>query len=84
MRDGNVKAWFAGSSDVSPVVADFAASGFNLVGGSRLPADRDINGYHLVFWQAGDLTYGAVSDTGIDELRSLENLMRAVSTGGSS
>jgi anti-sigma factor RsiW len=28
-----VKPWFAGHADVSPVVADFAAQGYRLVGG---------------------------------------------------
>ena len=102
-----VKPWFAGRSDVSPAVADFAADGYALAGGrvdtvngqraavlayrhgphvinvfcwqaggSRLPRDRDIDGYHLIFWQTGDLAYGAVSDTGIGELRRLEALLR--------
>jgi len=35
-----VKPWFAGRADVSPVVADFAAQGYRLVGGRIDPLDR--------------------------------------------
>jgi anti-sigma factor RsiW len=34
------------------------------------------NGYHLVFWRAGDLQYSAVSDTSWDELLGLVRLMQ--------
>jgi anti-sigma factor RsiW len=34
------------------------------------------NGYHLSFWKVGNLQYCAVSDTGWDELRGLEQLLR--------
>ena len=34
------------------------------------------NGYHLVFWTAGDLQYCAVSDTGWDELLALARLLQ--------
>jgi anti-sigma factor (TIGR02949 family) len=34
------------------------------------------NGYHLAFWQQGDIQYCAVSDTGWDELLGLVRLMR--------
>jgi anti-sigma factor RsiW len=43
--------------------------------GKRLPADTSRNGYHFVFWRAGNLDYCAVSDTGWDELRTLERLL---------
>jgi anti-sigma factor RsiW len=36
------------------------------------------NGYHLLFWSAGDLQYCAVSDTGWDELAALTQLLEAV------
>jgi anti-sigma factor (TIGR02949 family) len=45
-------------------------------------ADRRIlnnttrNGYHLAFWQQGDIQYCAVSDTGWDELLALARLLR--------
>jgi len=34
------------------------------------------NGYHLAFWQQGDIQYCAVSDTGWDELLGLVRLLR--------
>src|ERR1700722_20043768 len=34
------------------------------------------SGYHLAFWQQGDIQYCAVSDTGWDELLGLVRLMR--------
>jgi anti-sigma factor RsiW len=102
-----VKPWFAGHADVSPVVADFEAQGYRLVGGRvdylehqrsavvvyqhgahvinvfswagrerALPADLTRSGYHLAFWQAGDLEYCAVSDTGWDELLGLVRLLK--------
>jgi anti-sigma factor RsiW len=40
------------------------------------PADTTRNGYHLAFWQQGDIQYCAVSDTGWDELLGLVRLMR--------
>ena len=102
-----VKPWFAGHADVAPLVEDFAAQGFTLIGGradyldnqraavivyqrgrhiinvfswrkeARLPL-RDVtrDGYHLAFWQSGDLQYCAVSDVGWDDLRTLERLFR--------
>ncbi|HMH88962.1 MAG TPA: zf-HC2 domain-containing protein [Steroidobacteraceae bacterium] len=103
-----VKPWFAGHADVSPVVVDFDAQGYKLIGGRadyvdhqrsavvvyqhgshvinvftwaggdrRLPADTTRNGYHLAFWQQGDIQYCAVSDTGWDELLGLVRLLRA-------
>jgi anti-sigma factor RsiW len=102
-----VKPWFAGHADVSPVVADFEAEGYRLIGGRvdylehqrsaavvyqhgahvinvfswagrerALPTNATRSGYHLVCWQAGDLEYCAVSDTGRDELLGLVRLLR--------
>jgi anti-sigma factor RsiW len=102
-----VKPWFAGHADVSPVVADFAAQGYRLVGGradyfdqqraavvvyehgahvinvftwvARARTYADVttrNGYHLAFWNVGNLQYCAVSDAGWDELAGLERLLR--------
>jgi anti-sigma factor RsiW len=104
-----VKPWFAGHADVSPVVADFTAQGYRLVGGradyidgkrvavvvyehgphiinvftwaSRRGSARltTRNGYHVVFWAAGNLEYCAVSDAGWEELQGLVRLLRALS-----
>jgi anti-sigma factor RsiW len=102
-----VKPWFAGHADVAPLVEDFKAQGFTLIGGradyldnqraavivyqrgqhiinvfswkkeARLPLrDATRNGYHLAFWQSGDLQYCAVSDVGWGDLRTLERLFR--------
>jgi anti-sigma factor RsiW len=102
-----VKPWFAGHTDVSPLVADFEPQGFKLVGGRvdylehqraavvvyrhgahvinvfswaatqrSLPGNVTRNGYHFVFWKAGDLQYCAVSDTGWDELLGLVRLLQ--------
>jgi anti-sigma factor RsiW len=50
---------------------------FSWAGHERaLPADMTRSGYHFAFWQAGDLQYCAVSDTGWDELLGLVRLLR--------
>jgi anti-sigma factor RsiW len=50
---------------------------FSWAGRERaLPADVTRSGYHFAFWQAGDLTYCAVSDTGWDELLGLVRLLK--------
>jgi anti-sigma factor RsiW len=102
-----VKPWFAGRTDVSPLVADFEPQGYRLVGGrvdylehqraavvvyrhgahvinvfswaatrQPLPGKLTRNGYHLVFWKAGDLQYCAVSDTSWNELLELVRLLQ--------
>ena len=43
------------------------------------PASTTRDGYHVNCWKAGDLNYCAVSDTGWDELRALERLLRDLS-----
>jgi anti-sigma factor RsiW len=44
----------------------------------RPPAAQSVtrNGYHLQFWNSGNLAYCAVSDTGWDELRGLVQLLK--------
>ena len=42
----------------------------------RLPDAVTRNGYHIVFWQSGDLVFCAVSDTGEAELADLVRLMK--------
>ncbi len=42
----------------------------------RNPGNTTRDGYHLAFWQQGDIQYCAVSDTGWDELSGLVRLMR--------
>jgi anti-sigma factor RsiW len=44
--------------------------------GERSPSNTTRNGYHLAFWQQGDIQYCAVSDTGWDELLGLVRLLR--------
>jgi anti-sigma factor (TIGR02949 family) len=44
--------------------------------GARLPGNTTRSGYHLAFWQQGDIQYCAVSDTGWDELLGLVRLLR--------
>jgi anti-sigma factor RsiW len=44
-----------------------------------LPTSATRDGYHVDCWKTGDLDYCAVSDTGWDELRNLERLMRNLS-----
>jgi anti-sigma factor (TIGR02949 family) len=44
--------------------------------GARSPRDTTRSGYHLAFWQQGDIQYCAVSDTGWDELMGLVRLLR--------
>src|ERR1700687_4647565 len=102
-----VNPWFAGHTDVSPVVADFEPQGYKLIGGRvdylehqraavvvyqhgahvinvfswaagqrSLPDKVTRNGYHLIFWKAGNLQYCAVSDTAWDELLGLVRLLQ--------
>jgi anti-sigma factor (TIGR02949 family) len=44
--------------------------------GARLPNNTTRSGYHLAYWQQGDIQYCAVSDTGWDELLGLVRLLR--------
>ena len=47
---------------------------------AHLPQSATRNGYHFVFWRAGDVAYCAVSDTGWDELQGLVRLLRNLSS----
>jgi anti-sigma factor RsiW len=47
---------------------------------ARLPRGTTRNGYHLIFWKAGNLVYCAVSDTGWDELGKLAALIEGADT----
>jgi anti-sigma factor RsiW len=50
---------------------------FSWAGNRRqAPADTTRNGYRMMFWQVGDLSYCAVSDTGWDELAALVHLLQ--------
>ena len=40
------------------------------------PRNTTRSGYHLAYWQQGDIQYCAVSDTGWDELLGLVRLLR--------
>lgn len=44
-----------------------------------LPKNATRDGYHLAFWQSGDLAYCAVSDAGWDELLGLAKLIQDLS-----
>jgi anti-sigma factor (TIGR02949 family) len=44
--------------------------------GTRNLSNTTRSGYHLAFWQQGDIQYCAVSDTGWDELLGLVRLLR--------
>jgi anti-sigma factor RsiW len=44
--------------------------------GARSPGNTTRSGYHLAFWQLGDIQYCAVSDTAWDELLGLVRLLR--------
>jgi len=45
----------------------------------KLPATASRNGYRFVFWRHGNLSFGAVSDTGPDELLALVHLVQKAS-----
>jgi anti-sigma factor RsiW len=50
---------------------------FSWAGEGPPPTDTTRNGYHLAFWEVGNLHYCAVSDTGWPELLKLVSLIRA-------
>jgi anti-sigma factor (TIGR02949 family) len=53
---------------------------FSWAAGQRaLPKNTTRDGYHLAFWQTGDLAYCAISDAGWDEVLGLTRLLRDLS-----
>jgi len=52
-------------------------------GNLRTLSNTTRNGYHLAFWQQGDIQYCAVSDTGWDELLGLVRLLKEPPPGAS-
>jgi anti-sigma factor RsiW len=103
-----VKPWLSAHLDLSPVVKDFAAEGYPLVGGRldyvdghlaaaivyrrdkhvinlfALRSDERLgttpkqdfrNGFNIVRWQMGDLTYVAVSDVEAAQLLAFVRLV---------
>ncbi len=64
---------------VAVVVYQHGAHVINVFTWAGRPASPRVttrNGYHVVFWEAGNLGYCAVSDTGLDELQGLVRLLR--------
>lgn len=49
-------------------------------GNTPLPAMSTRNGYHMVFWKTGNLSFCAISDTAPDELLGLTRLIKALAT----
>jgi anti-sigma factor RsiW len=44
-----------------------------------LPDFATRNGYHIVFWKSGNLTFCAISDTSIDDILALSRLLKGLS-----
>jgi anti-sigma factor RsiW len=49
-------------------------------GDTSLAAMATRNGYHMVFWKSGNLSFCAISDTAPDELLGLTKLLKALAT----
>jgi anti-sigma factor RsiW len=45
-------------------------------GNEQLPETAERNGYHLLFWKSGNLAFCAVSDAGLDEMKTLTQLIQ--------
>jgi anti-sigma factor RsiW len=45
----------------------------------ELPDFATRNGYHIVFWRSGNLTFCAISDTSIDDILALSRLLKGLS-----
>ena len=56
------------------IVNVFAWANYN----ERLPEFAERNGYHIVFWRSGNLTFCAVSDTSVDDILALAKLLKAL------
>jgi anti-sigma factor RsiW len=47
--------------------------------GEPLPEFATRNGYHIVFWRSGNLTFCAISDTAVDDILELSRLLKGLS-----
>jgi len=45
----------------------------------QLPDFATRNGYHIVFWKSGNLTFCAISDTAVDDILILSRLLKGLS-----
>jgi anti-sigma factor RsiW len=105
-----VKPWLSARLDLSPVVKDFAAEGYPLVGGrldyvdghraaaivyrrdkhvinlfafvsdqasDAAPQQETLNGFNVIRWRMGGLTYVAVSDVEASQLRTFVHLVES-------
>lgn len=45
-------------------------------GNEQLPEAAERNGYHLLFWRSGNLAFCAVSDAGLEEMKTLTHLIQ--------
>lgn len=45
-------------------------------GDEHLPAEALRNGYHLLFWKSGNIAFCAVSDAGLEEMKTLTQLIQ--------
>lgn len=45
-------------------------------GNEQLPQTAERNGYHLLFWRSGNLAFCAVSDAGLEEMKTLAQLIQ--------
>ena len=44
-----------------------------------MPDFETRNGYHIVFWKSGNITFCAISDTAVDDILQLSRLLKALS-----
>jgi anti-sigma factor RsiW len=45
----------------------------------RLPDFATRNGYHIIAWKSGNLTFCAISDTAVDDILTLSRLLKGLS-----